>query len=93
MTSIVMMLSLSAFGQDNDSLEVDKEASLQNITITSHRSGTRRVKGPTNAQLITRDELFKAACCNLGESFSTNPSVDVEYSDAATGAKHYLRMQ
>ena len=82
-----MMLSLSAFGQDNDSVEVDKEANLQNITITSRRSGTRRVKGPTNAQLITRDELFKAACCNLGESFTTNPSVDVNYSDAATGAK------
>lgn len=87
LTSIVMMLSLSAFGQDNDSLEVDKEASLQNITITSRRSGTRRIKGPTNAQLIMRDELFKAACCNLGESFTTNPSVDVNYSDAATGAK------
>jgi outer membrane receptor for ferrienterochelin and colicin len=82
-----MMLYLSAFGQDNDSVEVDKEANLQNITITSRRSGTRRVKGPTNAQLITRDELFKAACCNLGESFTTNPSVDVNYSDAATGAK------
>jgi len=87
LTSIVMMLYLSAFGQDNDSVEVDKEANLQNITITSRRSGTRRVKGPTNAQLITRDELFKAACCNLGESFTTNPSVDVNYSDAATGAK------
>ena len=87
LTSIVMMLSLSAFGQDNDSLDVDKEANLQNITITSRRSGTRRIKGPTNAQLITRDELFKAACCNLGESFTTNPSVDVNYSDAATGAK------
>lgn len=32
-------------------------------------------------------ELKRAACCNLGESFSTNPSVDVNYSDAATGAK------
>ena len=87
LTSIVMMLSLSAFGQDNDSLGVDKEANLQNVTITSRRSGTRRIKGPTNAQLIMRDELFKAACCNLGESFTTNPSVDVNYSDAATGAK------
>ena len=29
----------------------------------------------------------RAACCNLGESFVTNPSVDVSYSDAATGAK------
>lgn len=36
---------------------------------------------------ITIDELCKAACCNLSESFETNPSVDVSYSDAATGAK------
>lgn len=34
-----------------------------------------------------RAELSRAACCNLGESFVTNPSVDVSYSDAATGAK------
>ena len=89
LTSIVMMLSLSTFGQDHDSLQADtmKTQNLQNITITSRRAGVRRVKGPTNAQLITRDELFKAACCNLGESFTTNPSVDVNYSDAATGAK------
>lgn len=89
LTSITMMLSLSAFGQDIDSLGTDtmKTQNLQNVTITSRRSGTRRIKGPTNATLITRDELFKAACCNLGESFTTNPSVDVNYSDAATGAK------
>ena len=89
LTSITMMLTLSVFGQDIDAQQADtmKTQNLQNITITSRRAGTRRVKGPTNAQLITRDELFKAACCNLGESFTTNPSVDVNYSDAATGAK------
>ncbi len=32
-------------------------------------------------------ELCRAACCNLGESFETNASVDASYSDAATGAK------
>lgn len=31
--------------------------------------------------------LKKAACCNLSESFETNPTVDVSYSDAVTGAK------
>jgi len=31
--------------------------------------------------------LYKAACCNLAESFETNASVDVSYSDAITGAK------
>ena len=59
-----MMLTLTAFSQDFDSLAVDsmKTQNLQNITITSRRSGTRRIKGPTNATLINRDELFKAAC-------------------------------
>lgn len=37
--------------------------------------------------MISSAELTRAACCNLGESFVTNPSVDVSYSDAATGAK------
>ena len=89
LTSIVMMLYLSAYGQEVDSLQTDtmKTQNISNVTITSRRSGTRRVAGPANAVLIGREELFKAACCNLGESFTTNPSVDVNYSDAATGAK------
>jgi len=37
--------------------------------------------------MITTGELYKAACCNLSESFETNASVDVNYSDAITGAK------
>ena len=88
-TSITMMLCLSASGQAKDSLQADtmKSQNLSNVTITSRRSGTKRVGGPANAVLIGREELFKAACCNLGESFTTNPSVDVNYSDAATGAK------
>lgn len=40
-----------------------------------------------NGMTMLKDELFKAACCNLGESFVANPSVDVNYSDAATGAR------
>ncbi len=40
-----------------------------------------------NEEMISSAELSRAACCNLGESFVTNPSVDVSYSDAATGAK------
>ena len=89
LTSIVMMLSLSVHGQDIDSLQADTmmTQSLDNVTITSRRSGTRRMGGAVNGVLINREELFKAACCNLGESFTTNPSVDVNYSDAATGAK------
>jgi len=38
-------------------------------------------------QSITSEGLKRAACCSLAESFETNASVDVSYSDAVTGAK------
>ncbi len=40
-----------------------------------------------NVESITSKELKKAPCCNLAESFETNASVDVSYSDAITGAR------
>jgi hypothetical protein len=36
---------------------------------------------------ITYTEFKKAACCNLSESFQTNASIDVGYTDAVSGAK------
>lgn len=60
---------------------------LDGVVVTRRKKGITRAKGAVNGQLINKDELFKAACCNLGESFVTNPSVDVNYSDAATGAQ------
>ncbi len=38
-------------------------------------------------ELLTVKTLSKAACCNLSESFETNASVSVNYSDAVTGSK------
>jgi outer membrane receptor for ferrienterochelin and colicins len=42
---------------------------------------------PIKIETINERELMKAACCNLSESFETNPSVDVNFSDAVSGAK------
>jgi len=38
-------------------------------------------------EIMGEQELFKAACCNLSESFETNPSVDVSFTDAVTGTR------
>ena len=59
--------------------EVNVEARKQSTVMSTNR--------PLIEQLITGEELCKAACCNLGESFETNASVDVSYADAVTGAK------
>ena len=36
---------------------------------------------------ISSKELLKAACCNLSESFETNATVDVSFTNAVTGTK------
>lgn len=63
------------------------ENSLGEVTITRRRLYGKQKSVLTNSEMITGAELARAACCNLGESFTTNPSVDVSYSDAATGAR------
>lgn len=76
--------------EENQQIEIvllEKVHNLNTATITTRRSGVSRMSGVVNGVRINKEELFKAACCNLGESFTTNPSVDVNYSDAATGAK------
>ena len=40
-----------------------------------------------HVEIISEKELRKAACCNLSESFETNPSVDVSFADAVTGTR------
>ena len=64
------------------------EAVLDEVTITERKQGV--IKSRTSAfatETIGTEELCRAACCNLSEAFETNASVDVAYSDAATGAK------
>lgn len=61
---------------------------MEEIVIFGRSQGTHIDRAETILTVnITGAELCKAACCNLSESFETNASVDVNYSDAATGAK------
>jgi outer membrane receptor for ferrienterochelin and colicins len=55
--------------------------------VAKQRSTYVSALSPIRTQVMTEKELFKAACCNLSESFETNPSVDVSYNDAVTGSK------
>ena len=61
---------------------------LGEVTITERQMTVLRSRQSAfDTQTLGTGELFKAACCNLSEAFETNPSVDVAYTDAATGAK------
>ncbi|MDD4142784.1 MAG: TonB-dependent receptor, partial [Bacteroidales bacterium] len=67
-------------------LRLNKE--LKSVEIVTRAPGSHISRlSPMKVVEITGTELCKAACCNLGESFETNASVDVHYADAVTGAK------
>lgn len=92
-------LVVSNVAYNNDTVEVRNATEKLTITLNDRKElsevrvmaksmGTIKSRTAVlNTEQITATELCKAACCNLSESFETNPSVDVSYSDAATGAK------
>ncbi|MBO4606860.1 MAG: TonB-dependent receptor, partial [Prevotella sp.] len=83
LTSLILAcIALKA--QNTDTL---KRQTLNEVQVKSTATGVSRLGGAENGTVIGQEELFRAACCNLGESFVTNPSVDVNYSDAAVGAR------
>lgn len=73
-----------------DFLTISLEAvtNLEEVTVSKTKKSTEHSKYQvTNVQTMGQKELLKAACCNISESFSTNPSIDVNFSDAVTGNK------
>ena len=72
---------------DSTGTKVIDGKQLSEVTVSARQSGRVKTSGLGNTEFISSKELLRAACCNLGESFTTNPSVDVNYADAATGAQ------
>lgn len=92
------MLVVSYVGYKNDTMhiqeasevEVDfsRSLALEEVRVV-HRIKPTSISFSSayNIQNISEKELTKAACCNLSESFETNPSVDAGLTDAVTGTR------
>ncbi len=61
---------------------------LKEVVVEQKRDAVQKTYfSSQNVVTINSAELLKAACCNLSESFETNPAIDVNFSDALTGTK------
>src|SRR5688572_16926322 len=92
-------LAFRYLGYDPDTISVtpgqyvsvlfkEQNTVLGEVVVAHHKRTTEiSFLDPLQVQNISKDELFKAACCNLSESFETNATVDVSFTDAVTGAK------
>tara|TARA_B110000977_G_scaffold44697_1_gene60773 strand:+ start:4451 stop:6658 length:2208 start_codon:yes stop_codon:yes gene_type:complete len=66
----------------------DNNDALDEVTLTQRRKAIQKSYFESqNIIMVSSEELLKAACCNLSESFETNPSIDVNFADALTGTK------
>jgi outer membrane receptor for ferrienterochelin and colicins len=63
-------------------------SNLDEVTLEARKKSSSLSYVTTqNVTFVSSDELLKAACCNLSESFETNPSIDVNFADAVSGTK------
>ena len=92
------LLVTSFMGFHNDTTEVTAHSELtivlvsdlvlEEVNIVERKMAVLRSRvSALQVETLTGEALCMAACCNLSESFETSASVDVAYSDAATGAK------
>ncbi|MFY7740516.1 MAG: TonB-dependent receptor plug domain-containing protein [Flavobacterium sp.] len=82
MKKITLLLMLFVF------TAIFSQEKLDEVKIDIKQKGIKKSFTKTaNTSVVTSKELLKAACCNLAESFETNPSIDVNFSDALTGTK------
>ncbi|MEI6020113.1 MAG: carboxypeptidase-like regulatory domain-containing protein [Bacteroidota bacterium] len=92
-------LIIRAIGYANDTLiikEVNRyllialknNAGLNEVEVIYYSNGTEiSYLNPIKVEVLNERSLMKAACCNLSESFETNPSIDVNFADAISGTK------
>jgi outer membrane receptor protein involved in Fe transport len=92
-------LVVSALGYQTDTVWLKGAAiitiTLQPLTLkevdATAKKATRLELTPRNVEVLNSNDLVKAACCNLSESFENSATVDVNFTDAVSGAKE-IRM-
>ncbi|GAB4378290.1 MAG: TonB-dependent receptor plug domain-containing protein [Salibacteraceae bacterium] len=73
---------------DKLTIVLKKKNVLREVEVVYRTKGTEiSYMNPIKVETIGEKELYKAACCNLSESFETNPSVDVATTDAVSGTR------
>lgn len=90
MRYLILFFSLCCAGLCRAAAETPDSAAVHELdeyVITKSAPGRARLNSAELGYQLNKAELFRAACCNLGESFTTSASVDVDYADPATGAR------
>lgn len=94
-TAQQLLISFAGFVSDTLNAEgtgikvvLQKEHVIDGVVVSGSNSDTYISSLKTaKTEVITSSELKSNACCNLSESFESNPTIDVSFADAVTGAR------
>ena len=96
-------LVISFIGYKSDTIKINSSKSINHwlqptsmldevLIETRKKTSAVSYLQSVNVINVSSDELLKAACCNLAESFETNPSIDVNFADAVTGTRQIIML-
>ena len=95
--SNILVFKMLGFKQESITIEdmktynhtlIEQSDQLDEVVVSKRKKSIQKSYFKTqNIVNVSSEELLKAACCNVSESFETNPSIDVNYSNAITGVK------
>ena len=95
--SNILVFKMLGFKQESITIEdmktynhtlIEQSDQLDEVVVIKRKKSIQKSYFKTqNIVNVSSEELLKAACCNVSESFETNPSIDVNYSNAITGVK------
>lgn len=81
---LALLTPLSAWAQEQE--DSVRGGDLREVRVGAMRTGLHD-GSIQSREVIGKGDLIRAACCNLGESFTNSASVDVSYADPTTGVR------
>ena len=82
---LINFLKLSS--QDDNSASMMTNDLMEVVILKKKKSISQLYNISTNIINVDKEELLKSACCNISESFETNPHIETNFSNSIIGIK------
>ena len=78
---------LKLFSQDDNSDTMMMNDLMEVVILKKKKSISQLYNISSNVINVDKEELLKSACCNISESFETNPHIETNFTNSIIGIK------
>ena len=79
--------SLKLYSQDDNSDTMMMNDLMEVVILKKKKSISQLYNISSNVINVDKEELLKSACCNISESFETNPHIETNFTNSIIGIK------